>query len=303
MMYHGIQGYHGYGEQSIDIRMRQQYPPPVPYAHSHVHSQSSRQQQDAVSAQFALHQQYEMQQRQLHQLYTREQNRQVGQVHQQQQQSSPILLRHMSSFDAPTGSYAGDMSMSSEIGNSPNLVPPPDHYSQSPKMENHPGLQQEGPQSTSTYSSLGSMSPYRIGKMNPEASSFAPSYLSAAQGSITQQQLTATPCSPQYPSYNLSQQHQHQQPLLSASMYPILQSAHHPQFYMPAAISPRAYHHTLPQPIFNTSSERDPDGNIESAAITSATSRSHHHYQYSPDVPSAKESAPSSGKQNVTSKP
>jgi hypothetical protein len=303
MMYSGIQGYHGYGEQSMDMHMRQQYQPHSPYAHSHMHSQSSRH-QDAVSAQYALHQQYEMQQRQLHQLYTREQNRQVGQVHQQHQ-SSPMLLRHMTSFDTPTGSYAGDISMSSEVGNIPNMVPPPDHYSQSPKMENYPGLQQEGPQSTAAYASMEAMSQYRIGKMNPEASSFAPSYLSAAQGSSNQQQMTtmAIPGPPQYPSYNISQQQQ-QQPLPGASMYPTLQSAHHPQFYMQAAISPGAYHHTLPQTSFNTSLERDPDVKTESTGTASTASRSHHHYQqHPPGVPSTKASAPSSGKENVTSKP
>lgn len=305
MMYHGVQqGYHSYGEQSMDMHMRQQYPPHSAYAHSHIHSQSPRQ-QDAASAQYAnaLHHQYEMQQRQLHQLYAREQNRHVGQVHHHQQQTSPMLLRHMSSFDASTGSYAGDISMSSELGTSPNMVPPPDHYSQSPKMEDHPGLQQESPQSTAAYASMGPMAPYRIGKMNPEASSFAPSYLSAAQqGSSSQQQMTAIPAQPQYPSYNLSQQQQ-QQSLSGASMYPSLQSAHHQPFFMPATVSSGAYHHPLPQTGLNTSLERDLDGKTESAATATTTSRSHHHHQYGTGVPSAKESAPSSGKENVTSKP
>jgi hypothetical protein len=306
MMYHRIPEYHGYGEQSMDMHMRQQYPPHSPYAHSHMHSQSSRQ-QDAVSAQYALHQQYEMQQRQLHQLYTLEQSRQVGQVHQQQQQQQPsqMHLRHMTSFDTSTGSYAGDISMSSEIGSSQSMVPPPDHYSQSPKMENYPGLQQDVTQSTAAYASMEAMSQYRIGKMNPEASSFAPSYLSAAQqGSSNQQQMT-TMAIPQYPAYNISQQQQQQQqPLPGASMYPTLQSAHHPQFYMQAAISPAVYLHTMPQGSFNTSLERDPDVKPESTATASTTSRSHHHYQqYPPNAPPTKASAPSTGKENVTSKP
>jgi len=309
MMYHGIPGYHGYGEQSMDMHMRQQYPPHSPYAHSHMHSQSSRQ-QDAVSAQYALHQQYEMQQRQLHQLYTREQNREVGQVQQQQQQQqqpSPMYLRHMTSFDTSTGSYTGDISMSSEIGSSQSMVPPPDHYSQSPKMENYQGLQQDVTHSTAAYASMEAMSQYRVGKMNPEASSFAPSYLSAAQGSRNQQQMTtmAIPGPPQYPAYNISQQQQQQQqPLPGASMYPTLQSAHHPQFYVQAAISSAAYHHTMPQGSFNTSLERDPDVKTESTATTSTTSRSYHHYQqYPPNAPPMKVSAPSAGKENVTSKP
>lgn len=299
MLYHGMQGYHGYGEPSMDIHMRQQYPALSPYAHTQFHSQSPRQ-QDAASAQFALHQQYEMQQRQLHQLYARGQNRQVGQVHQQQQ-SSPIHLRHLSSFDASTGSYAGDVSMSSEVGNSPNMVPPPDNYLPSPKMENPQGLQQEGPQSIATYASMESMSSYRIGKMNPEASSFAPSYLSAAQGSNARQQMTAMP-PPQYPSYHIPQQQQQHQ-LSGASMYPTLQSAHHPQFFVPPAISPGSYHQTFPQTSFNSSLERDPDGKPEPTATASASSRSHHHYQYPTTGSSAKEPGPSSGKENVTSKP
>ena len=232
MVYHGAQGYHGYGEQqNIDMRMRQQYPH-APYAHSH-----STRQQDAVSVQVALHQQYEMQQRQLHQLYSREQNRHVGQVHQQQQPSS-MYIRPLNSFDTSTGSYAGDMSMPG-VGNSPILVPPPDQYS-SPKMESRSGLQ-DGSHSA-TYPSLNTMSPYSIGKMNPEATTFAPSYLSAAQGS-NPQQVTGVSCPPQFPSYDLSQQ----QPLPGASVYPPLQSGHHPSFYVPAGISPGPYHHAPPQ--------------------------------------------------------
>jgi len=298
MMYHGVQGYHGYGEQSIDMHMRQQYPPHASYVHSHMHSQSSRQ-QDAVSAQLALQQRYEMQQRQLHQLY---QNRQAGHIHHPQQQSSPMVLRHMSSFDASTGSYAGDISMSPDIGSSPSLAPPPDHYSLSPNMANDPGLQQEDPQSTA-YPPMGSMSPYRIGKMNPEASSFAPSYLSAAQGTSSQQQLSTMPITSQYPAYNTSEQQPQQQPLPGGSMYPTLQSAHHPPFYVQAALPPGSYHHTISRTGFNTSMERDLDGKNESTTTAASTNGSQHHYQYAPTAPGGKDSAPTTGKENVTSKP
>jgi hypothetical protein len=85
-------------------------------------------------------------------------------------------------------------------------------------------------------------------------------------------------------------------------MYPTLQSAHHPPFFMPAGISPGAYHQTLPQTSFNTGLEQDPDGKTESTTAASATSGTHNHHQYSANVPSTKESARSSGKENVTSK-
>eukprot|EP00531_Pseudo-nitzschia_arenysensis_P014229 CAMPEP_0116140740 /NCGR_PEP_ID=MMETSP0329-20121206/14016_1 /TAXON_ID=697910 /ORGANISM="Pseudo-nitzschia arenysensis, Strain B593" /LENGTH=645 /DNA_ID=CAMNT_0003635889 /DNA_START=420 /DNA_END=2357 /DNA_ORIENTATION=- len=296
VMYHGIQGYHGYGEQSMDMHMRQQYPPHASYMHSHMHSQSSRQ-QDAVSAQLALQQQYEMQQRQLQQLY---QSRQTSHLHHPQ--SPPMVLRHMSSFDASTGSYAGDISMSSDIGNSPSLVPPPDHYSMSPKMANDPGLNQEDSQSTG-YPSLGTMSPYRIGKMNPEASSFAPSYLSAAQGLNSRQQVPTVPGTPQYPSYDTSELQPQQQPLPGASMYPTLQSAHHPPFYMQAALSPGAYHHTISRTGFNASIEQGLDGKSDSVATASSTSRNQHQYPYPSAIPTDKDSTSSSGKENITSKP
>ena len=298
IIYHGIQGYHGYSDQRIDMHLRQQYPPHAAYAHTHIHSQSSRQ-QDAASAQFALQQQYEMQQRQLHQLYTTEQNRQIGQVHQQQ--PPQMLVRHMSNFDASIGSYTGEMSMSPEVGNSPNLGPPSDHHSQSPKIENHPRLQ-EGHQTAAGHATMGTMSPYRIGKMNPEASSFAPSYLSAAQGSNTQQQMTAIPCPPQYPPYNISQQHQQQQSHPGPSIYPAHQSPHHPPFYMSAAISPGTYHNVLSQQSHDTSLAEDADRNTKSTAAVTATGRDHSHYNYA-NNPAPRDLSPSSGKDNVTSKP
>eukprot|EP00536_Pseudo-nitzschia_multiseries_P001739 jgi/Psemu1/283237/fgenesh1_pg.22_\ len=192
MMYRGMQGYHPYGEQTADMRMQQQYPlhgtyahPSHTHSHTHTHTQTqSQRHQDAASAQYVLHQQYEMQQRQLHHIYSRDQNRQlVAQVqHQHQappQQTSPMLMGLESSFDA------------SEMGNSPILVPPPEHYAQMPKLEGHntriqPPEASHGsaPHSPGTYPSLGTMPGYRIGKMNPEATSFAPTYPSAAaQGS------------------------------------------------------------------------------------------------------------------------
>jgi hypothetical protein len=153
VVYHGgIQGYHGYEQhhqqqqQSIDMRMRQQQQqyPPTSYAHS------TRAQQDVVSAQYALRQQYEMQQRQLHQFYSREQNRQSGQAQ--------MLLRPISSFEASTGSYAENIpehhqhQMMTGVGNSPMMVGTPS----SPE--------------------IGRTSPFVIGQMNPEAMSYAPSY-------------------------------------------------------------------------------------------------------------------------------
>mmetsp|Transcript_26708 Transcript_26708/g.57284 ORF Transcript_26708/g.57284 Transcript_26708/m.57284 type:complete len:146 (+) Transcript_26708:2-439(+) len=145
------------------------------------------------------------------------------------------------------------------------------------------------------------MSPYRLGKMNPEASSFAPSYLSAAQGTSTHQQITAMPCPPQYASYTLSQQQQ--QPLPGASVYPPIQSGHHPSFYLPAAISPGVYHHSLPQPSFNPHLEQGHDANIGSTATANATSSARHQHQYPPATASTKETASTRGKENVTSKP
>jgi hypothetical protein len=168
VVYHGsIQGYHGYEQhyqqqqqqhqQSIDMRMRQQQQyPPTSYTHS------TRAQQDVVSAQYALRQQYEMQQRQLHQLYSREQNRQSGLV----QQPAQMLLRPISSFEASTGSYAGNISehhqhqMMTGVGNSPMMV----------------GIPRGNVIETPSSSEIGRASPFVLGQMNPEAMSYKPSY-------------------------------------------------------------------------------------------------------------------------------
>ena len=284
IMFQGIQqGYHGYGEQqNMDTRMRQQQYPHAAYAHSH-----STRQQDAVSAQVALQQQFEMQQQQLHQLYSREQNRQVGQVRQQQQQSSQILLPPINSFDTSSGYYTGDISMPG-VGNNPILVQPPSEHYSSPKMESLSGLQQDGGQSgAQQHPSLNPMSSYQIGKMNPEATSFAPSYLSAAQGSSPQQ----VPCPPQFPPYgDISQ------PFPGASIYPP-QSGHHPSFYVPAGISPGGYTHHTPPP--QTTSFNAPLEQHDEKNGTTTTSSQHHNYQY---PPTTAESA-SMGKENVTSRP
>ena len=161
VMYHGgIQGYYGYEQhhqqhhqqqqqQSIDMRMRQQQQqyPPTSYTHS------TRAQQDVVSAQYALRQQYEMQQRQLHQLYSRD-------------EIAPMLLRPISSFEASTGSYAGNMSehhqhqMMTGVGNSHMMV----------------GIPRGNVTETSSSPKIGRTSPFVIGQMNPEAMSYAPSY-------------------------------------------------------------------------------------------------------------------------------
>lgn len=286
MMYHGIQGYHGYGEHSMDIHMRQHYPPHTSYVHSQLHSQSPRQ-PDAVSAQYALHQQYEMQQRQMHlQLY---QNRQTDHFHQQQQ-PSPMALR----FDASTGSYTGDISMPSDHGTNLN----PGYYSNSPKIESQPGWQDDDRPTDQHYPSMGTSPPYRIGKMNPKASSFAPSYLSAAQGMGSQQQASPIPPTQPYNSYNPSQQQQQQhQALHGASIYPTLQSAHHSQLYMPTTLSPGAYHPAMSRTGFDAAIEHNPSGDPNSLS-------SHQYYQYPPLPSSARDTAPStSGKENVKSKP
>lgn len=164
VMYHGgIQGYYGYEQhhqqhhqqqqqqqQSIDMRMRQQQQqqyPPTSYTHS------TRAQQDVVSAQYALRQQYEMQQRQLHQLYSRD-------------EIAPMLLRPISSYEASTGSYAGNMSehhqhqMMTGVENSHMMV----------------GIPRGNVTETSSSPKIGRTSPFVIGQMNPEAMSYAPSY-------------------------------------------------------------------------------------------------------------------------------
>jgi len=172
ILYHGNQGYHGY-EQIMDMRMRQ-------YTHSYPHS--SRQ----VSAQLALQQQHEMQQRQFRQLYSREQNR----------HSSQMLLHPVESFETPPISYSEDIGEQQRhqlmpgLGIGPILMPmrmtcgseiditslPPEHYSSS-------NLESLNTRQDSSHSSLppsNEVAPFPIGKMNPEAMSFAPSYLNVA---------------------------------------------------------------------------------------------------------------------------
>jgi len=312
MMYRGMQqqqqGYHVYGEQSTGMRMRQQYHPPhsAPYTHhSRTHSQSQRH-QDAASAQFALHQQYEMQQRQLHQLYSSEQNRHVGQVQAQHQQSpahqqtpSPMMVGMESSFDT------------SEVSNSPILVPPPEqqHYSQLPNIESHSRIQQDAPHGAATYPALGAMSGYRIGRMNPEARTFAPTtYLSAAQGSSSQQHMAYHP--QHFSPYNMSQQ----QPFLGGSIYSLPQSGLHPSMLMPSRVGAApGHHHTMSQAPtdFDATSEQQHEGETgetstaaaATAAATTSHSQYHRYHQYPPATPSTKESKSSRGKENVTSKP
>lgn len=279
--------------------MRQQHHPPhsAPYTHhSRTHSQSQRH-QDSASAQFILHQQYEMQQRQLHQLYSREQNRHVGQVQAQHQQSpaqqqspSQMIAGIESSFDT------------SEVSNSPILVPPPEqqHFSQLPNIEGHSRMEQDAPHGAATYPALGAMSGYRIGRMNPEARTFAPTtYLSAAQCSSSQQHM---PYHPQHFSpYNMSHQ---QQPFLGGSIYSLPQSGHHPSLLMPSRVgAAHGHHHSMPQATsFDPSSEQQHDGEIGATAATSY-SQYHRYHQYPPATPSTKESKSSTGKENVTSKP
>ena len=115
--YHnGVQGYHyGHEQHNVNARMQQHYPSSIPYTHS----ARIQTQQDVVSAQIALRQQYEIQQRQLHHLYTREQNRQSSQAvqrQQQQQQQSHGFTRHINSFEMLPGS-AVEPTIPTELGN------------------------------------------------------------------------------------------------------------------------------------------------------------------------------------------
>ena len=180
VVYHsGIQEYHhGYKQQNIDIRMQEQYPP-TSYAHS------TRAQQDVVSAQFALRQQYEMQQRQLHQLYNREQNRQSGQT---QQQQSQMFVRPMNSFEASTGTYVGDISEQHQhqlvagIRNSRMTGIPRENMIETTSSSELANLSLRQDSSHHTHPSLNPMSTFAIGKMNPEAMTYAPSYVNTVQG-------------------------------------------------------------------------------------------------------------------------
>jgi replication factor A1 len=171
VMYHTMPGYPTF-DQTMGMR---QYP------HSYTHA--SRQE---VSAQQMLLQQYELQQRQLQQMYGQEHHRQGHQV----QQSPQMMIRPMDSFEGGSTSYAGDVADQHQVplmsGASPLMMPmgippgqsiPQEHYS-SPSLES-PSAPADGSHPSQR---AGAMSPYTIGKMNPEASTYTPSYLSAAQG-------------------------------------------------------------------------------------------------------------------------
>lgn len=173
IIYHSMPAYTTTYEQTIDMR---QYQPHAAYSHSR--------QQEVSTQQILLQQQYEMQQRQLQQMYSHghpEHHHRPG--HQSRQ-----LLRPMGSFDAGSSSYASESTQHHQhqhppltpgVGSSPLLVPmgtphgmmaaptPPDHYS-SPNLDSTSAGQDSR--------SSGAMSPFPLGKMNPDATSFAPSY-------------------------------------------------------------------------------------------------------------------------------
>jgi len=241
VVYHGgIQGYHhGYKQQNIDIRTQQQYRP-TSYAHS------ARAQQDVVSVQFALRQQYEMQQRQLHQLYNREQNRPSGQT--QQQQSQMFVRPIMNSFEASTGTYVGDIP---RIGNSHLTGIPRENMIEITSSRELVNLSTKQDGSHNTQPSLNPVSTFVIGKMNPEAMAYAPSYNNAVQGPNPQQQVPILTYQSQF-NYDLSRPFPN-----NTSNYPPLQLGHHPT-YAQGGITPGAmmYHHT-PQTDLNTPMDQD----------------------------------------------
>jgi hypothetical protein len=102
-----------------------------------------------------------------------------------------MLLRPMIRFDAPSSSYGTEAAEQHQqpplipgVGTNPLLIPmgipsvphgmmvssPQEHYS-SPKLDGMSALQ-EG-------RSSGAMSPFPPGKMNPDATAFAPTYMTS----------------------------------------------------------------------------------------------------------------------------
>lgn len=172
MMYHTVPGYPSY-EQTMGLR---QYP------HSYTHATR----QDVSAQHMMLQQQFELQHRQLQQMYGQEHHRQGHQV----QQAPQMMIRPMESFD--TSSYAGDASDQHQhplmSGASPLLMPmgmSPAQSMTQPSQEHYASPtfdSRSAPSDRSNPRASGTMSPYTIGKMNPDASTYTPSYLSAAQG-------------------------------------------------------------------------------------------------------------------------
>jgi hypothetical protein len=189
VVYHNMPpGYSTYEQPTMDMRQ---------YHYSH---HPARQSEVISAQQLMMQQQFEMQQRQLHQLYSQQQqhdrlrHQHHRQSHQQHihQQPPHAMIGAMGSFD--TASYQGEASdpqhpthFPSGVASSPLMVPmgisstgtlstpsPSEHYS-SPNLE---GM----PQEMLSQRSTGAMSPFPLGRMNPDATSFAPTYLSVTQG-------------------------------------------------------------------------------------------------------------------------
>jgi len=194
-----------------------------------------------------------MQQRQLHQLYNREQNRQSGQT---QQQQSQMFVRPMNSFEASTGTYVGDISEQHQhqlvagIRNSRMTGIPRENMIETTSSSELANLSLRQDSSHHTHPSLNPMSTFAIGKMNPEAMTYAPSYVNTVQGPNIQQQVPLSAYQSQF-NYDPSR------PLPNTSNYPPLQLGHQPT-YTQGGITPDAimYHHT-PQTDLNPPTDQD----------------------------------------------
>jgi hypothetical protein len=179
MQYPGMSGFSAAPyDQAMDVRQ---------YSYQHGLQQEVLSHQ-ASAQQMLLQQQYEMQQRQLQQMYHDQQAQErhranLRQGHQMQQPSSMIVPTAVrsGSFEAPdyqVSSYAAVAGAHTSI--TPNS---PDQYGRGrimmggmPNMPTSPGgvsQQQEYPYIQSSRSE----SPFSPGKMNPQATSFAPSYM------------------------------------------------------------------------------------------------------------------------------
>ncbi|KAG7356233.1 hypothetical protein IV203_000919 [Nitzschia inconspicua] len=220
VMYHPMPGFPTY-EQSMGMRH---------YPHTYAHASRP----DVSAQQMMLQQQYELQQRQLQQMYGQDHHRQGHQV----QQAPQIMIRHMESFETGSSPYQGDLSDQHQVplmsGASPLMMPmglPPGQTMAQASHEHYPSpaldsrsAPPEG--SNPSQRASGAVSPYNIGKMNPDASSYTPSYLSAAQGQPPQQH--STPDAARF-AYDYSQS--------QGVAYPP-PPGHYPGFYTPAGINP-----------------------------------------------------------------
>mmetsp|Transcript_14163 Transcript_14163/g.25377 ORF Transcript_14163/g.25377 Transcript_14163/m.25377 type:complete len:162 (-) Transcript_14163:1729-2214(-) len=115
-------------------------------------------------------------------------------------------------------------------GASPMVSSSQEHYP-SPKLE---GRESSNPSQRPS----GTMSPFPLGKMNPDATAFSPSYMAAVQG--TGHQIQQTPQgAPQQFTYDF--------PQAQGVAYPP-QSGHYPGFYTTAAgVSPGFSYTASPQ--------------------------------------------------------